>query len=77
MKQHTLKAQYLSFVSSVRNLSRDVERNVLKKIKANGIGDPGAEGAEDAQVQELKKLQKDMAARIKNNFKGGRLEIQI
>jgi len=58
-------------------LSRDVERNVLKKIKANESGEPGAEGAEDAQLIELKKLQKDMAGRIKNSFKGGRLEIQI
>ena len=73
--QNTLQSQQVAFVTSVRNLSRDVERNIYNKIKPNKeAGAAGEAGAEDAQIQELKKLQKDVQARMKNSFKGSKLE---
>jgi len=35
LRQHTLKAGYLSYVSSLRNMSRDVNHSILAKVRPN------------------------------------------
>jgi hypothetical protein len=67
-----LAGQYRNYVGSVRNLSRDVEANILGKVrppKDTGDGELVNQAAK-------KKLQKELNAKVKSSFKSGIVSLQ-